>query len=164
MRLVHVVTLLSAIVASIAVAAGCHKRGDQAATVRIGFINSITGPEAPIGENLMHGAELAVEDLAKSGTKIQLVKQDDTGKPDKAIAAIEQLATVDQVAGVVGPYTSACANAVAKQAEQYQLPQLIPAAAKDEITQQGYQWVFRLNAPSRVYAEGLLDAALAFGK
>ncbi|HEY5960510.1 MAG TPA: ABC transporter substrate-binding protein [Polyangiaceae bacterium] len=139
------------------------KRNASRAVVRVGFINSITGPEAPIGENLTNGALLAIEDVKRAGIDVQLVQQDDTGKPDKAIAAIEQLATIDKVAGVVGPYTSACANAVAKQAEQYQVAQLIPAASKEEITRQGYQWVFRLNAPSHVYAESLLDAALAFG-
>ncbi len=30
------------------------------AQVKIGFINSITGPEAPIGENLTHGVDLAL--------------------------------------------------------------------------------------------------------
>lgn len=145
------------------VALGCTKRAKQA-TIRLGFINSITGPEAPIGENLTHGAELAIEELKSSGSNVELVKQDDTGKPEKAMAAIEQLATVDKVAGVIGPYTSACANAVAKQAEAYQVAQLIPAAAKQEITQQNYQWVFRLNAPANAYAEALILAALEFGK
>ena len=32
----------------------------QAAKVKIGFINSITGPEAPIGENLTNGVTLAL--------------------------------------------------------------------------------------------------------
>ncbi len=138
--------------------------GTGAAQIKIGFINSITGPEAPIGENLTNGAELAVEDLAKQGIQVKLVKQDDTGKPDKAIAAIEQLATGDEVAAVVGPYTSACANAVARQAEQYEIPELIPAAAKEEITRQGYKWVFRVNAPAHGYAQSLIDAALGLGK
>jgi branched-chain amino acid transport system substrate-binding protein len=134
------------------------------AAVKVGFINTITGAEAPIGENLTNGADLAIEDLKKKGIDIQVLKQDDTGKPDKAISAIEQLATGDEVAAVVGPYTSACANAVAKQAEQYGVPQVIPSAAKEEITRQGYKWVFRLNAPAHVYAQSLIDAALTFGK
>ena len=38
----------------------------QGATkVKVGFINSITGPEAPIGENLSNGVTLALEDLNK---------------------------------------------------------------------------------------------------
>jgi branched-chain amino acid transport system substrate-binding protein len=32
--------------------------------VKIGVINSMTGPQAPIGENLTNGIKLAEEDLA----------------------------------------------------------------------------------------------------
>jgi len=138
--------------------------GTSRGQVKIGFINTMTGAEAPIGENLTNGVELAVADLARQGVKVALVKQDDTGKPDKAMGAMEQLATGDEVAAIVGPYTSANANAVAKLAEQYKVPQVVPAAAKEEITKQGYKWVFRLNAPAHQYAQSLLDAALAFGK
>jgi branched-chain amino acid transport system substrate-binding protein len=135
-----------------------------AAPVKIGFINTITGAEAPIGETMTNGLELALEDLKKQGVDVKVIRQDDTGKPDKAISAIEQLATGDEVTAVVGPYTSACANAVAKQAEQYGVSQVIPAASKEDITRQGYKWVFRVNAPAHVYARSLIDAALAFGK
>jgi len=137
---------------------------DGRAAVKVGFINTITGAEAPIGENLTNGVDLAIEDLKKKGVDVQVLKQDDTGKPDKAISAIEQLATGDEVSAIVGPYTSACANAVAKQAEQYGVAQVIPAAAKEEITRQGYKWVFRVNAPAHVYAQSLIDAALSLGK
>ncbi len=135
----------------------------SAATVKIGFINSITGPEAPIGENLTNGVTLAMEDLKKKGIDVQLLKEDDTGKPQISMSAMEKLAG-QGVAGVVGPYTSACANAVAKLAEKYKVPLLIPAAAKEEITRQGYKWVFRMNAPADVYASVIIDAVLALGK
>jgi branched-chain amino acid transport system substrate-binding protein len=134
------------------------------AQVKIGFINSITGSEAPIGENLTNGVTLALEDLEKKGVKVNLVKQDDTGKPQVAVSAMEQLATGDEVSIVVGPYTSNSANAVAQQAEQYEVPEIIPAAAKEDLTRQGRKWVFRLNAPAHVYAQQLIDAALAYGK
>jgi branched-chain amino acid transport system substrate-binding protein len=134
------------------------------AAVKVGFINTITGAEAPIGETMTNGFDLALEDLKKQGVDVQVIRQDDTGKPDKAISAIEQLATGDEVSVIVGPYSSKCANAVAKQAEQYGVPQVIPAASKEEITRQGYRWVFRTNAPSHVYAQSLIDAALTFGK
>ena len=138
--------------------------GAGQAQVKIGFINSITGPEAPIGENLTNGVDMAVEDLKKKGVTVALVKQDDTGKPQVAMSAMEQLATGDEIAALVGPYTSANANAVAKLAQQYKVPQVVPAAAKEEITKQGYDFVFRLNAPAHQYAQSLIDAALSFGK
>jgi branched-chain amino acid transport system substrate-binding protein len=136
----------------------------QAAKVKIGFINTITGAEAPIGENLTNGVTLALEDLKKKGVDVDLIKEDDTGKPEKALSAFEKLATRDNVAGVVGPYTSACANAVASQADKYKVPQLIPAAAKEEITRKGYKFVFRLNAPADVYSSVLMDAVQTVGK
>jgi branched-chain amino acid transport system substrate-binding protein len=135
-----------------------------AAPVKIGFVNSVTGPEAPIGEALTNGVDLAMDDLKKKGVDIQLLRQDDTGKPQVAMSALEQLATGDEVVAVVGPYASAPANAIAKLAEQYKVPLLIPVASKEDITRQGYQWVFRLNAPAHNYADDLIDAALAFGK
>ena len=46
----------------------------RAAPVKLGFINSITGPEAPIGESLTNGADLAVEDLKKRGVEVELLK------------------------------------------------------------------------------------------
>jgi branched-chain amino acid transport system substrate-binding protein len=134
------------------------------AQVKIGFINSITGPEAPIGESLTNGLNLALEDLAKKGVKLEVIRQDDTGKPQVSMSALEQLATGDEVAMVVGPYSSACANAVAKQAQQYKVPLLIPVASKEEITKQGYDWVFRLNAVAHDYSQQLIDAALTLGK
>jgi branched-chain amino acid transport system substrate-binding protein len=134
-----------------------------AANVKIGFINSITGPEAPIGENITNGVSLAIEDLKKKGINVDLLKEDDTGKPQISMSAMEKLAG-EGIAGVVGPYTSACANAVAKLAEKYKVPEVIPAAAKEEITRQGYKWVFRLNAPADKYASVIIDAALGLGK
>jgi branched-chain amino acid transport system substrate-binding protein len=136
----------------------------RAAPVKIGFVNSVTGPEAPIGEALTNGANLALDDLKKKGVELEVIRQDDTGKPQVAMSALEQLATGDEVAAVVGPYSSAPANAMAKLAEQYKVPMLVPVASKEEITKQGYKWVFRLNAPAHNYADDLIDAALAFGK
>jgi branched-chain amino acid transport system substrate-binding protein len=134
-----------------------------AAQVKIGIINSMTGPEAPIGENLTNGYKLAAEDLAAKGVKVQLVWEDDSGQPQKSVAAMEKLAARDGVAGVVGPYRSDCSHAVAKLAERYRTPLVVPAAAKEDITRQGYRFVFRMNAPGDQYGRVLLDAARTLG-
>lgn len=135
-----------------------------AGTVKLGFINSITGKEAPIGENLTNGVTLAIEDLKKKGIDVDLVTEDDTGKPDKSLAAFEKLATRDEVAGIVGPYTSATANADAKVAERYKVPLIVPAASKEEITRQGFKWTFRVSGTTGDYAGVLLDLATTLGK
>ena len=132
--------------------------------LKIGLINSTTGPEAPIGESMANGYKLAEEDFAKAGLKIQLVSEDDTGKPQVAMSGFEKLATRDEVLAVVGPYTSSSSNAVARLAERYKVPLLIPAASKEEITRQGLKYVFRINATTDAYASVVIDDALEMGK
>jgi branched-chain amino acid transport system substrate-binding protein len=135
-----------------------------AAPVKIGVINSTTGPEAPIGEDLSNGIKLALEDLKAKGIDVQVIWEDDTGKPQVGISAMEKLATRDEVAGVVGAYTSAVTSAVAKSAEKYKVVLVNPVASKEEITRQGYKWVFRVSATTADYAAILLDMATALGK
>ncbi|WP_242333820.1 MULTISPECIES: ABC transporter substrate-binding protein [Anaeromyxobacter] len=152
----RVVPLLAALTAAAPAAA--------ANSVTLGFVNSVTGPEAPIGEALTNGADLAISDLKAKGIDVKAIRQDDTGKPQVAMSATEQLVSGDEVPAIVGPYSSAPANAMAKLAQQYKVPLLIPVASKEDITRQGYDWVFRLCAPAHEYAETLLDAVLAAGK
>lgn len=135
---------------------------NAAGPLKIGFINSITGKEAQIGENLTNGVAMAVEDLTARGISVTVIREDDGGDPKNALAAYEKLVTRDGVMGVVGPYTSASSNVVASRADQYNVPLLVPAAAKEEITMKGYKNVFRLNAPADVYSQVLLKAVSAF--
>jgi branched-chain amino acid transport system substrate-binding protein len=134
------------------------------APLKIGLINSMTGPEAPIGEHLSNAFKLAAEDLKAEGVDAQLLWEDDAGKPQVSMTAVEKLVTRDDVCGIVGPYSSAAGNADAKIAERYKVPLLVPLAAKDEITRQGFKWVFRL-APTTLDRVGaLFDLALTAGK
>jgi branched-chain amino acid transport system substrate-binding protein len=136
----------------------------SAAPVKIGVINAMTGPEAPIGEQVTNGLKLAEEDLKAQGADVQLVWEDDTGKPAVSMTALEKLATRDQVAGIVGPYSSAAAFADSKLAERHRIPLLIPLAAKEEITRQGLKWTFRIAATTVDRASVLIDMALALGQ
>ena len=134
-----------------------------AAPIKLGVILPRTGPEAPIGEEMANGIKLAQEDLKRSGLDVDIQWEDDTGKPQIAMSAFEKLATRDGVAGVVGAYTSASTSAVARLAEKYKVPLLIPISSKDEITMQGYRWVFRINSPASFYVEALLDMVRSVG-
>jgi len=132
--------------------------------VKIGIINCLTGTQAPIGEYISNGYKLALEDLKKKGIPVQLVIEDDTGKPQVSMSAMEKLVTRDQVAGVVGPYSSACASAASKLAEKYRVPLLVPVASKEEITRQNLKYVFRLSATTEDYASILISMAQKLGK
>jgi branched-chain amino acid transport system substrate-binding protein len=132
--------------------------------LKIGVINCATGTQAPIGEYMSNGYKLALEDLQKKGIKVELVVEDDTGKPQVSMSAMEKLVTRDRVVGVVGPYSSACANAVSKLAEKYKVPLLVPVASKEDITRQNQKFVFRLSATTEDYASILISMAQKLGK
>ncbi len=137
----------------------------QASVVKIGFIDALTGAQAPIGEDLNNGVTLAVQDLKKEGIDVQLVKEDDSGKPEQSMAAFEKLGTRDSVAGIVGPYSSECASAISRLAEKYQVPLIIPVASKEDITRNpNLKWTFRLSATTNDYASILMDMAMKLGK
>jgi branched-chain amino acid transport system substrate-binding protein len=135
----------------------------RAEPVRIGIVNSMSGPETPIGENLTNAIQLALEDLHARGRDVRGVWHDDTGKPLVGVGAAERLGARQDVAGIVGAYTSAVSSAVAKTAEEYGVPLVIPVSAKEDITRQGYRWVFRVSATTRDYAAALLDMAATLG-
>src|SRR5437763_15472401 len=90
-----------------------------AAKVKIGFVNSITGPEAPIGENLTNGVTLALEDLKVRGIDVDLVKDDDTGKPEKSMAALYKFATRRNVGGYAWSYSTQCCPHRIEDADTY---------------------------------------------
>ena len=75
-----------------------------AATVKIGFIGALTGPDAQLGINEHEGEKLAIaQHNAKSGaTQVQLLDYDTTGSGTVS-PQLAQKAITDKVVAVVGP-------------------------------------------------------------
>src|SRR5262245_19267895 len=73
--------------------------------VRIGFITTLTGPGALIGDPIKKGWDLAVEHLGGKfgGVPAQISYGDDQLKPDVAINVVDRFLTQDRVHFVVGP-------------------------------------------------------------
>lgn len=129
--------------------------------LRIGVVTSLTGPQAKFGEQQKYGYDLAAEEINAEGgvldRQMELVYKDDMGRPEEAMTAAEDLINREKVVAVMGSYTSGATFPMSGVLERNQIPLLCPCAAKDEITQQGYSWVFRLNAPSSEYARSMFD-------
>ncbi len=136
--------------------------------IKVGIITSQSGSHAKFGEAQMRGYELAVEEINAAGgilgCEVELVVEDDASEAANAQVAVEKLATEVNVPIIVGAYSSAATFPASGVAEEYEVPFLVPTAATDSITAQGYKWVFRICAPSAVYAGTVLDFAEAVGK
>ncbi len=127
--------------------------------VLIGIPLPLSGSKAAFGEAKLRAYEMAVEEInaagGVSGRPLALVVKDTAGEPDTAAAAARELIKSDGVTLLAGEYSSTCALAVAAVAQEYSLPYLVDSAAADDITQQKWSYVFRLNAPASLYASGL---------
>ena len=73
--------------------------------VRIGFITTLTGPCALIGDPIKKGWDLAIEHLGGKfgGVPAKISVGDDQLKPDVAINVVDRFLTQDKVHFVVGP-------------------------------------------------------------
>lgn len=133
-------------------------------SIRIGALVPLTRPGwVAAGRHLLAGLELAVREVndADGGRPLELVVRDTAADPQRAEAAVEELAGLG-VAALAGEYHSVVARAAAAKADALGLPFLCSSAVLDALTEQPTEWVARL-APAqsrgwRVYADFLLEA------
>jgi len=129
--------------------------------IRIGVVTPISGSQARFGQAHLQGYDIALQEINAAGgvlgRPLKLIFEDDQSIPEQAAAAVDKLATQDQVPLIIGAYSSSATLLAAGMAERYQVPLIVPTAAADEITRQGYRWVFRIAAPSQIYTQTILD-------
>jgi branched-chain amino acid transport system substrate-binding protein len=130
-----------------------------AQTLKVGVILPITGDKAKFGEIERKSFELALEEINAAGgingKNLEILFEDDTGRPDLARAAAEKLIAKDKVVMLGGGYGSSETFAIAGVAQQNQMPFLVNTGADNKITAQGWNYVFRLNQPGSEYFKGL---------
>jgi branched-chain amino acid transport system substrate-binding protein len=122
-----------------------------AGAVKVGVVLPLTGAEAKFGEIEKRSFDMALEEInAKGGIKgepLELIVEDDTGRPDVGRSVVEKLITKDKVVMVGGGYSSSVTYAVAGVCQQNKMPFLVNTGAADNITSSGWDYIFRLNPP-----------------
>jgi ABC-type branched-subunit amino acid transport system substrate-binding protein len=134
--------------------------------IQIGALVPLTRPGwVEAGQSLLAGLELAVGEVNDAGgivgRPLELVVRDTAADPQRAVAAVDELAGLG-VAALAGEYHSVVARAAAARADALGLPFLCSSAVLDALTDQPTDWVARL-APAqshgwRIYADFLLGA------
>ncbi|WP_369032305.1 ABC transporter substrate-binding protein [Streptomyces adonidis] len=134
--------------------------------VRIGALAPLTRPGwVEAGQHLLSGLELGVRDVNDvggiAGRPLELVVRDTAADPQRAAAAVDELARLG-VAALAGEYHSVVARAAAARADALGLPYLCSSAVLDALTEQPTEWVARLSPPQsrgwQVYADFLFGA------
>jgi branched-chain amino acid transport system substrate-binding protein len=135
-----------------------------AAALKVGIVLPLTGAEAKFGEIEKNSFVMAVEEINKKGgikgEKLELIIEDDTGRPEVGRSVAEKLINKDKVVMLGGGYSSSCTFAVAGVAQQNRIPFLVNTGSADKITTSGWDYVFRLNPPVSEYA-GAIESLLS---
>jgi branched-chain amino acid transport system substrate-binding protein len=137
------------------------------AEVKVGFPAPVTGPGAEIGVYAVGGAKLAVEEVNRTGAagayKIKLLIEDGACSPAGASAATERLISEQKVVALIGAVCSSATMAASEVAQREKIPMVVGISSADQITERGYQYIFR-TTPSNsaivdVFANYLLKHA-----
>jgi branched-chain amino acid transport system substrate-binding protein len=135
----------------------------SAFAVKVGIVLPLTGAEAKFGEIEKRSFDMALAEInAKGGIKgqpLELIVEDDTGRPEVGRSVVEKLITKDKVVMVGGGYSSSVTYAVAGVCQQNRIPFLVNTGSADNITSSGWDYIFRLNPPVSEYA-GAIESLL----
>lgn len=129
--------------------------------LKLGIPLPLTGTNAKFGEIEKKSYEIAMEEInAKGGIKgkkIALEFEDSQGKPEISRSIVEKLIDVKKQPVIFGEYSSSSSKAVAAVAEERKVPYMVVTGATDDITQQKYKYVFRMNPTNAYYAVGFIS-------
>jgi branched-chain amino acid transport system substrate-binding protein len=121
----------------------------------------LTGPVAKFGEIEKNSYLIALEEINAAGgikgRKVVLEFEDSQGKPEISRSITEKIIDVKKQPVIFGEYSSSCSKAVAAVAEERKIPYMVVTGATDDITQQNYKYVFRMNPTNAYYATGMIS-------
>jgi len=128
-------------------------------TIKVGIVLPLTGSQAAFGEIEKLSFDLALEEINAAGgikgKKLEFLMEDDTGRPEVGRSVAEKLITKDKVVMLGGGYSSSVTAGLAGVAQQNRMPFLINTGSADDITEKGFDYVFRLNPPASEYSSGV---------
>jgi len=160
-----------AVPAVIAAAAIDPVAAQQGKEVEVALIVPLSGPWARQGVLERMGAEMAIDDINKSGgikslggAKMKLIVSDTGDSAEKAKNAAQRLvAQNSNVIGGIGSWLSSFTLGVTEVAERLQVPWLSLSYA-DSITERGFKYTFQTSPVSSLQAEQALDLVTDLAK
>jgi len=117
-----------------------------AETIKVGLIAPLTGNIATFGQSVDKAARMAVDEINEKGgvlgAKIELIVEDNQGKPDESANIARKFIEQNKVLAIIGPVISSNVLAVAPIAQQSKVPLITPTGTNPRITQVG-NYIFR---------------------
>jgi len=133
----------------------------QAAGVKLGILQPVTGALSYSGQQGRLGAQLAIDELNAAGGvrglgKIEIVFGDAQSTPEGGTAEVEKMNAAG-VAAIVGGYSSSICLAASQAAARYDLPYLVDVGVADNIVTRGLKNTFRFGPGFGVIAKTAIE-------
>lgn len=120
----------------------------QKGTIKVAVQAPLSGEQAALGEHVKLGAQLAVEEAAKTfkalGFDLIFVPYDDQAKPEVGVANARNIVADPDVLVLVGHFNSGVALPASEVYKDAMLAMISPANTATEITDRGYPNVNRV--------------------
>lgn len=104
-------------------------------SIKLGFLAVMSGSFAPIGQDMVRGAELQIKQRAAiNGRKIEMIVEDTEAKPAVALRKADRLVDDEKVHALFGVFSSGEMVALSGNAEKLRVPILTTNASSSRIT------------------------------
>jgi branched-chain amino acid transport system substrate-binding protein len=142
--------------------AGSLSQSKAAEPIKIGIIKPLSGPVAYDGNNVVRGAQIAV-DTANArggvlGRPLQLVIEDGQCVPAESVNAAEKLVVRDKVPVIEGAFCSSSTGAVMPIIKKYKVPLVTGISTSPKLTEAGNEYFFRAVGTSKLFADAFAKA------
>jgi branched-chain amino acid transport system substrate-binding protein len=151
-------------------------QAEQPSEVLIGAVYPLTGDGATSGEAYKVGIEMAMEVINNAhpelegiplaataglpnlgGAPCNVFFADSETRPEKGAAEVERLINEENVAAILGLAFSSATAAAQPIAERYGIPLMSAGSTSPPLTEQGYQWFFRVGPHDGMSTEAMFD-------
>ncbi len=119
--------------------------GGAACDLTLAFFGPQTGPAAGLGEPIINGAQLAIDQYnADAECEVGYEKIDSQGSPDQAPSLATEAAGNDGIIGIVGPAFSGESAAAGPIFAEAGLPTISPSATNPALSENGWETFHRV--------------------
>ncbi|PZR67217.1 MAG: hypothetical protein DLM66_11825 [Candidatus Dormiibacter spiritus] len=142
--------------------------------IKVGTLYTLTGGNAGVASDALHGTQLAADvlngkypniNLPKlTSRKVVLDSADTQGNPQIGAAAVDRLIQTDHAVSLVGGFESAVSLTASQRSERYGVPFVVGSSSSTSLTERGLKWFFRPGPSDLIYTQTFFDWMKAISK
>lgn len=121
--------------------------GSATGSIVIGYYGDLSGRTSNFGQSTKEGALMAADEINKAGgidgRQLEILSEDDEGRPEKAATVVTKLIDQDRVVALIGEVASGNTLAAAPKAQAAKVPMISPSSTNPAVTQVG-DYIFRV--------------------